>query len=165
MDIGFIRVCDETQTSELAGLAREIWFEHFPGIISTEQVSYMVEKYQSEEAITRQIADDGYEYYFVSGEHGILGYLAIKPEPGKLLLSKLYLKREHRGKGYFNGMLAFAERTAKEKGLTTLYLTVNRHNDRAITVYRKKGFEVIKETVTDIGGSFVMDDFVMEKVL
>lgn len=32
---------------ELAKLANEIWHEYWPSILSTEQIEYMVEKFQS----------------------------------------------------------------------------------------------------------------------
>jgi hypothetical protein len=34
-----------------------------------------------------------------------------------------------------------------------------------VGAYRKNGFEVAREIVVDIGGGFVMDDFLMEKTL
>ena len=101
----------------------------------------------------------------VLGNGEILGYLAIKADRNKLLLSKLYLKKEFRGRGYFNKMLSFAEKTAKEKGLNSLYLTVNKHNDNSVAVYLKKGFIIKKEQTTDIGNGFVMDDYIMEKMI
>lgn len=35
----------------------------------------------------------------------------------------------------------------------------------AIAAYRKYGFTVREEVVQDIGGGFVMDDYIMEKPL
>jgi ribosomal protein S18 acetylase RimI-like enzyme len=42
---------------------------------------------------------------------------------------------------------------------------VNKRNERAINSYRKYGFAVRETVVDDIGGGFVMDDFIMEKKL
>jgi ribosomal protein S18 acetylase RimI-like enzyme len=38
---------------------------------------------------------------------------------------------------------------------------VNRNNHNAIGAYRKHGFQVRASQVKDIGGGFVMDDYVM----
>jgi ribosomal protein S18 acetylase RimI-like enzyme len=42
---------------------------------------------------------------------------------------------------------------------------VNRNNAQAIAAYRRNGFDVAREVVVDIGGGFMMDDFVMSKDL
>jgi len=165
MDFDFLEVNNKKQIEELSEIAKLIWSEYFPNIITPGQINYMVEKYQSADAIARQISNDGYKYFMVFGNGEVLGYLAVKADRNQLLLSKLYLKKEFRGRGYFNEMLSFAEKIANEKGLNSLYLTVNKHNDNSIAVYLKKGFFIKKEQVTDIGNGFVMDDYVMEKMI
>jgi RimJ/RimL family protein N-acetyltransferase len=50
-------------------------------------------------------------------------------------------------------------------GKNTVYLTVNKYNERAIAVYKKIGFKTIDSPKTDIGNGFFMDDYVMEYVL
>jgi len=44
-------------------------------------------------------------------------------------------------------------------------LAVNKRNTAAINSYRKYGFAVREAIVDDIGHGFVMDDFIMEKML
>jgi hypothetical protein len=44
-------------------------------------------------------------------------------------------------------------------------LNVNKYNQRAIAVYQKKGFVQVAAEVVPIGGGYVMDDYVMEKLL
>jgi ribosomal protein S18 acetylase RimI-like enzyme len=163
MNFEFLEVTDKAQIEKLAGIAKQIWFEYFPGVVTVEQVDYMIEKYQSVNAITQQILNDGYQYFLLLGDGEVLGYIGFKGEADKLFLSKLYLKKESRGKEYFSQMLSFVEKIARERNLKGLYLTVNKHNDNSIGVYCKKGFSVIKEQITDIGNGFIMDDYVMEK--
>jgi len=57
-----------------------------------------------------------------------------------------------------------AER-ARQQGFPKLILAVNKRNENAIASYRKHGFQVRESVVVDIGGGYVMDDFVMEKLL
>ena len=59
--------------------------------------------------------------------------------------------------------MRFYEDLCRTRGLSALYLTVNKHNDLAIRAYRAKGFQTIDAVETDIGNGFVMDDFIMEK--
>ena len=62
-------------------------------------------------------------------------------------------------------MLQFIEQIARELGLSSIYLTVNKNNEHSIAVYKKKGFLTVKDQVADIGNGFVMDDYIMEKII
>jgi hypothetical protein len=46
-----------------------------------------------------------------------------------------------------------------------LLLAVNKRNARPIAAYQRNGFAVIQSVMTDFGGGFVMDDFIMAKEL
>ena len=153
----------EGAVTELARLASEIWHEYFVTILSDDQIDYMVDKFQSYSALTDQIRHQGYEYYFMTVENRYIGYLGIKQEDGKLFLSKFYIQKEHRGKGYASQAMEHLVAVCQNRGLRAIWLTVNRYNASTIAVYEKKGFKTIRTQVADIGGGFVMDDYVMEK--
>lgn len=152
----------EEQLVELAKMANKIWHEYFPCIITKPQIDYMIEKFQSYEAISKQLKK-GYEYYFLIAEGKNVGYTGIKEENGKLFLSKLYIEKPHRGKGYASKALAELVSICNERNLTAIWLTVNKNNHTTISIYEKKDFEAIGEELSDIGNGFVMDDYVMEK--
>ena len=155
------RVESPEQIAAVAALARETWMQHYVPIIGAAQVAYMLAKFQSAEAIARQIAAEGYEYYLAPNE----GYLALVPEPAKksLLLSKIYVKAARRGTGLGRAMVTFAETRGVELGCRELWLTVNRNNAGSIAFYERLGFRKTREVATDIGGGFVMDDWWMAK--
>ncbi len=48
-------------------------------------------------------------------------------------------------------------------GAHRLILSVNKRNAQAIAAYKRNGFVIAESVVTDIGGGFVMDDYVMAK--
>ena len=146
-------------------MADVVWHEYFPCILTDAQIDYMVERFQSEAAMTEQVSEKGYRYAFIMDGDVRVGYTGISASDGKLFISKLYLLKENRGKGYGTTALKMLFDIAREEGLRSVYLTVNKYNDRAIKTYRSNGFETIQSIVTDIGEGFVMDDFVMEKVL
>lgn len=152
--------CPE-QISAVAVLAREIWTQHYTPIIGAAQVEYMLARFQSAEAIARQMAEEGGEYYLLPGA----GYLALVPDAARnrVLLSKIYVKTEQRGTGLGRAMVEFAEKRGAELGGVELWLTVNRNNARSIAFYERMGFRKTNELVTDIGGGFIMDDWRMAK--
>ncbi|MBE5961694.1 MAG: GNAT family N-acetyltransferase [Lachnospiraceae bacterium] len=162
MDIMWKKVENEGEIKELAGIANEVWHQHFATILSPEQIDYMVDKFQSERAMTNQIKEDGYEYYFIVADGVKVGYTGIKREQDMLFLSKLYILKRYRGNGYASKTFSFLKQECKKSGLKGIYLTVNRYNDSTIAIYKKTGFQTIRTQVTDIGNGFVMDDYVME---
>lgn len=160
--VDFVRVETEEQLKELAAIADEVWHQHFSSILSLEQIDYMVDKFQSEPAMRVQMEQDGYEYYFISVNGVNAGYTGIRPDGDRLFLSKLYLLQRYRGNGYASRAFEFLKDICRKRGLRAVWLTVNRYNYDTIKVYKKKGFRVIDEQVTDIGNGFVMDDYFME---
>lgn len=156
----------ERGIAEVARLAREIWLEHYVPIIGRAQVDYMLDKFQSPDAITRQRAA-GYQYYLAVEEEEPVGYFAVVPDKGgdMLLLSKIYLKRSSRSRGIGRMMLEAAEEQARRQGFRKLWLTVNKDNKDSIAWYTRMGFVQAGPIVQDIGGGFLMDDYRMEKTL
>ena len=141
---------DIMEVNRLAGL---IWHEAYRGIVSREQIAYMIERFQSVRAITEQLALEGYRYFLMEDEGRAVGYCGVQPRDGRLFLSKVYLLHEARGQGRFRQMLEYLRGLCRE---------VNRRNERAIGAYRRAGFREVRAQVTDIGGGYVMDDYIME---
>lgn len=155
------KITTNEEIKKLAILANEIWHEYFVCILSDEQIDYMVEKFQSYDSMKSQI-EKSYEYYFMQVEDNNIGYFCIKKEEKAMFLSKLYLKKEERGKGYASKAMDFIKKETKNQKLNKIYLTVNKYNEHTIKVYKSKGFKIKKEQVVDIGQGYVMDDYVME---
>lgn len=160
----FTRANTAEEIAEAARLAAEIWREYYVAIISIEQIEYMIDKYQSVAAITDQIRHQGYEYYLIRNDgSSAVGYMAIRQEEEKLFLSKFYISKAFRGRGYASQAMIFLEQLCRDRGLRHIWLTVNRHNKSSIAVYERKGFRIVREQLADIGSGFVMDDYVMIK--
>lgn len=153
----------------LAGISRlagVIWRQCYPGIISIDQIEYMLEWMYALEEMQRQLNHGTiYERLLVGGE--LKGFAAHSPtaDPSERKLDKLYVHPDCQRNGYGSRLLGHVIETLRDLGCRSLMLTVNKQNARAIAAYRKNGFAVREEIVTDIGGGFVMDDYVMAKVL
>ena len=161
-----IKVCSQEQIAKVADLAREIWQEHYVPIVGQEQVSYMLERFQSQKAIAQQIAQ-GYEYYLLDKDGQDEGYAAVVPDLSQacLLLSKIYVRRSARGCGLGKKALKYVESICRQRGIKTIWLTVNKNNNESIAWYSQMGFTNAGSTVQDIGSGFVMDDYQMEKTV
>ena len=162
--IYFKEAVNKEDIREISKLARKIFEEYFTPMIGFEQVDYMLKKFQSEEALSKQIRD-GCKYFMVLEDNKLAGYFAIKPEENRLFLSKFYLDKEYRGLGIARKMMEEIIKFSQSQTLPAIYLTVNKKNERTINIYKKFGFEIIKSVETDIGQGFFMDDYIMEKKL
>lgn len=143
-------------------LADTIWREHYIPIVGKPQIDYMLEKFQSVNAMKEQVAN-GYEYYTFFYEELPVGYISIKPESDYLFLSKIYILSAYRGKGIGKTMMQFISKKAKKYHLNKIRLTVNKYNINSIKAYENMGFENVRELVQDIGNGFVMDDYELVK--
>lgn len=144
---------------ELAELASKIWHEYWSILLSDKQIDYMVENFQSENAIKNQIANEHYTYYYIIKNNEKAGYFGLSDKEGYLFLSKIYISKEFRHKGL--GTKAF-EKIKEIANGRKIRLTVNKQNINSINAYKKWGFQTIDSVVTDIGNGFVMDDYIME---
>ncbi|REK75596.1 GNAT family N-acetyltransferase [Paenibacillus paeoniae] len=165
MELAFNRIETDQQFKEVADMASEIWNEYYLSLISQEQIDYMLDKFQSVAAIADQIIHQGYQYYFVTANEENVGYIAVQLQQDKLFLSKFYMLKQHRGKGYANHAMDYIIGLGKEHGLKSLCLTVNKGNEGSVAVYKKKGFIIAREEIASIGQGYVMDDFIMEKAI
>lgn len=159
----FEEILTNEQISAVCDLANRIWREHFVPIIGEAQVRYMLGAFQSFDAIASQIRQDRYRYFFARLNGARAGYLAIQVRGDNLFLSKIYVTQQHRGAGIGRAMTTFVENLAEAHGCGCIRLTVNRNNLLAIGFYERTGFVRRGARVTDIGGGFVMDDYLYEK--
>lgn len=151
-----LRKVTADEVEELSSLAHQIWRECFPGMISDEQIEYMLEKFQSVKAITEQM-QNGYDYYFLIYEGETAGYTGMREDSDEVFLSKIYVIDRFRGKGIASEAVSRIVELGKP-----ITLTVNRGNFRAINAYEKMGFVKVREQKADIGSGFIMDDYVMQ---
>ncbi len=157
----FNPVKDENDMKKLAGMADEIWKEHYISINALDCIEYMLEKFQSLEAIKNQIENLNYEYYFVTYKDKIVGYTGIQPQGKELFLSKLYILQQYRGLSLGRKCFEFIRQQAVDKHLQGIRLTVNKKNFGSIEFYKHLGFKIVESVVTDIGNNYVMDDYIM----
>lgn len=148
--------------TDLARLAHTIWFEYWGIILEKGQITYMVDKFQSEHAMKNQIENENYSYYFINLNNQNAGYFGVADKDDYLFLSKLYLLKDFRGKGLGHKAFDKIVQIAKDLNHTKIRLTVNKYNTNTIKAYEQWGFKTIDDVVTDIGEGYVMDDYIME---
>ncbi len=153
---------EKKDIKELAALAKEIWFEYWDSLLTLGQIYYMVNKFQSEIAINEQIEHENYSYYFIL-ENGVkIGYFGVAPQEDYLFLSKIYISKNSRYKGFGHIAFEIIKKIALNNDLNKIHLTVNKQNIKTIQIYEKWGFKTLHPLVTNIGNGYQMDDYLME---
>ena len=84
--INIVECKNEDDLKEVAILAEKIWHEFFPGIISEAQIDYMVEQFQSFDAMQDQVKHQQYHYHKVYEGDELVGYIGLQNQPDRLFL-------------------------------------------------------------------------------
>ena len=145
----------------ISGCAYITWHDTYDKLLPNGQVDYMIKKYQSFDAIKRDISENGYIYYAVMSESKVIAFSGVKPESDKLFISKIYVMPKYQRQGIASKIFKNLVSDFGTK-YNTFYLTVNKNNEKAIQTYKSFGFEIINSVTTDIGNGYVMDDYIME---
>lgn len=160
------RIKKEREFLLVSDLAHRIWREHYAGVISSDQIEYMLEHFQSVNAI-KEAEAKGCEYYLIRAQFANIGYLALEPcnPQGKMFISKIYILKEYRGNGYARDVIGEVKDMARRLRLQAIWLTVAKNNTLSIAAYEHMGFVNTQDICKEIGGGFVMDDHIMEMAL
>ena len=108
-------ITSEGDIRRLTKAARTVWREANVSFCSPEQVEYMIERYQSFEAIVGQLMN-GYRYFIFEQDGDILAYFGVQPQGERLFLSKFYVLKPYRGQGLFSVGLDIIRQICHEEG-------------------------------------------------
>ncbi len=155
------------EIEQVARLARRIWPAVYAGMISPEQIRFMLDWMYAPDRIRREIHEGGVTWLHTLCDGAPVGYAAFGPIDGETRcpLHKLYVAPEWHRQGIGSLTISEIEARARRSGATSLELRVNRNNHPACALYRKCGFTLSGEDCAEIGGGFVMDDFIFRKSL
>ena len=107
---------------------------------------YMETMYNQEKMLV-ELMDNNTEFYFLSINEAICGYLKIshffKNEPDSFEIERIYLNQTIARKGFGNSLLNFGIELARSFNRKTVYLKVMASGTGQIRFYEKSGFETI----------------------
>ena len=155
-----ITKAEEKDIQLISDLAKIIWNQHYPEIITQEQIDYMLNKMYSAESLKEQMEKQQHQFFIIRRDEKEIGFVSVSRsgENGTYFLHKFYILQDKAASGV--GTHAF-NLLIKQLHPTEIKLTVNRQNYRSVNFYFKNGFKIERVADFDIGNGFVMNDFVM----
>lgn len=160
-----IRAARHDELPIVQRLAHVIWHAHYPGIITGEQIDYMLARGYAIDVLAGFLRGSGcgLELAVVDGEPAGFAAWTLVEGTVEAKLDKLYVSPSVQRLGLGGQLTRRVIERALAAGATTLILNVNKRNAQAIRAYERYGFATRESVVNAIGNGFVMDDYVMAK--
>ena len=161
-----VRIATLDDIPAIQQIAYNTWPSTYGGIISEEQIKYMLDLMYSTESLVKQMTK-GHQFYLFEtasiqpNENDVIGFASVSNElEGVFKLNKLYIIPLAHKTGAGKALLTAVKAYAKENGGKQLILQVNKQNP-AIDFYKRQGFSILSENIFELAHGFVMDDYIM----
>lgn len=162
-----IRIATLDDIPAIQQIAYNTWPSTYGGIISEEQIKYMLDLMYSTESLIQQMTK-GHQFYLftksdsaATKENEIMGFASVSNElDGIFKLNKLYIVPEAQKTGAGKALLTAVKDYAVQNGGKKLILQVNKQNP-AIEFYKRQGLSILSENIFELEKGFVMDDYIM----
>ncbi len=158
-----IRAADVNDIATIREIANITWPVAYGSYISKEQLNYMLDMMYSDNSLLEQM-NKGHQFYIAEQHNNPIGFASVSKEEEKSCkLNKLYVLPTAQKTGAGKALLQKSIDYAISHVASCLYLQVNKQNN-AQHFYSKHGFTVREASILEIGGGYVMDDYIMELV-
>lgn len=167
-----IRPCSESDLVALQEISYETFDQTFRLMNTAETIdSYLQEAFTSEKLLA-ELKNPDSAFYFLQTDDGVVGYLKLNEaaaqtefrDPEGLEIERIYVRKQHQGKGYGKELLEFALEIARSKKKRYAWLGVWEKNTAAIAFYESLGFRQVG-THTFRMGDELQTDFIMRTEL
>ena len=148
-------------------IAYKSWPTTYGSILSKEQIDYMLDLFYSEKTLLENLNEKGHRFLLVNEGEICIGFASYEHNylnQNCTRLHKIYLLPEAQGKGAGKVLIEAVENLAKENQSVVVSLNVNKFN-KAISFYKKIGFEVVSDEEILLEHGYKMEDYKMEKKL
>lgn len=142
-------------------IATITWPVAYGSYISKAQLDYMLDMMYSSTSLLDQISN-GHQFYIAEHNSTPIGFASVsKEEDNTCKLNKLYVLPTAQKTGAGKALLKKTIHFAISHSASRMFLQVNKQNN-AQHFYSKHGFTVREASVLEIGGGYIMDDYIME---
>lgn len=163
-----VLLCEATtqDIKTIQEIAKITWSHTYGEILSKAQITYMLDLFYSDEMLHKNL-ESNHHFILAKEEEKSLGFASYEHQyqnKNQTRLHKLYVLPQAQKKGVGQLLIETIENKAKANNDLSLFLNVNRFN-LSYLFYQKKGFQIVGEENIAIGNGYLMEDYMMEKVL
>ena len=143
-------------------LANRIFGQHFTPMMPRPQIDYLLDTYNSFNAINERITSGGYKYYGILCDNRPVGFFAFVPRLGDAVeITEIGVIKKQRGKGCCKKALEFITAQAKEKGAKTVKIKIDKKNETALGAFKALGMQEIGEEQAKLMGDFYVEQTIL----
>lgn len=144
---------------KLQNICTTTFTETFSGVNSEENMVTYLKENLSKEKLLSELNNSGSEFYFVTLNNKVVGYLKInfgqaqteiKDEAG-LEIERIYILKEFQRKKLGQLLFEKAMKIARQSGMKYVWLGVWEENKNAINFYKRNGFEAFDQHIFILG--------------
>ena len=142
---------------EVSAFLNNCWRLEYSSIISNDYLDTMSVA-ERHEKLLKRFDENTSDFLIMRDNDEMMGaavfgtsYTDGYPDDGEI--SAIYLRHDYIGQGYGHALFAEIERALSEKGYTKLVLDVLSDNERAVSFYKKHGYEIVSNSSIDLGGN------------
>jgi ribosomal protein S18 acetylase RimI-like enzyme len=152
MDL-IIRPANPDDVAAVRQLLVETWHDTYDVLIGHDQVCAVTERWHTLDAIRLQVADPSLLFAIAKfGSTDLIGHALASSDSSSIEVLRIYVRPSFQGLGIGTQLFAYVGRSFGWSRPITL--SVEEKNERAISIYRKWGFEIIS-SFRDDGRSVV----------
>lgn len=156
-----IREASENDIATIRYIATITWPDAYGSYISMAQLNYMLDMMYNDDSLLDQM-NKGHQFYIAEHNRKTIGFASVSQEENNACkLNKLYILPTSQKTGAGKALLFKTIDFATSVAANFLYLQVNKQNN-AQHFYKKHGFNVREASILEIGGGYIMDDYIME---
>lgn len=154
-----IRKVTTDDINQLQTIGKQTFVETFSSGNSKENMIKYLENGFSTEKLKDELTDNNSEFYFVTLENNVIGYLKINygqsqteiNDRNSLEIERIYVLKEFHGKKVGQILYEKAMEISKQKNIDYVWLGVWEKNPRAIRFYKKNGFVEFDKHIFKLG--------------
>ena len=143
-----IRECGLEDLPVVKKICEKTFVETFGEENSEEDMKKYLQETFSEEVLKKELEEEDSLYFLVYMKERPAGYMKLnfrdaqteKGHEDAMEIQRIYVLKEHKGKGIGKRMIEKAAAIGREKSLQYIWLGVWEHNRAAIAFYEKLGF-------------------------
>jgi len=147
------------ELDQLQKIGRQTFYETFSSVNTEENMNKYLEEGFSKEKLTDELSDKKAEFYFVTLDSKVIGYLKLNfgqsqtelKDDKALEIERIYVLKEFHGKKVGQLLYDKAIEVAKLTNADYVWLGVWEENPRAINFYKKNGFVEFDKHIFTLG--------------